>query len=297
MTTQQRGDHRRTYAEPGPHTDLRRHAEVVAMLPADPVELAGTLQALLVHEHLAPAYGIELSDAARDAVHLRTAAALVDRVLAADPAPLTEPRPVERRVAANCRHFSVLTVAVLRARGVPARARCGFGGYFAPGRFEDHWVCEHWDAERGRWVLLDAQVDDDQRELFAIELDTADVPRDRFVVAGDAWQQVRRGEADPLAFGLTITDEAGEWWVAGNLLRDAASLGKVELLPWDCWGAMPAPGRPVPDELATVFDELAARTLDVDADPGALARHLAGDERLRVPPLVHNEVRGRDEPL
>ena len=26
----------------------------------------------------------------------------------------------------NCRHFTVLTVAVPRAHGIPARARCGF---------------------------------------------------------------------------------------------------------------------------------------------------------------------------
>ena len=33
----------------------------------------------------------------------------------------------ERRFVGNCRHFTVLLCAFLRARGVPARARCGFG--------------------------------------------------------------------------------------------------------------------------------------------------------------------------
>jgi hypothetical protein len=35
----------------------------------------------------------------------------------------------------------VLAAAMLRAQGTPARARCGFGGYFGSGAFEDHWVC------------------------------------------------------------------------------------------------------------------------------------------------------------
>lgn len=56
--------------------------------------------------------------------------------------PLTQPRAPEQRVAGNCRHFSVLAVSMFRAQGVPARARCGFGGYFGTNTFEDHRVCE-----------------------------------------------------------------------------------------------------------------------------------------------------------
>src|SRR5258708_26570766 len=31
---------------------------------------------------------------------------------------------------------------MLRAKGIAARVRCGFGSYFNPGYFEDHVVCE-----------------------------------------------------------------------------------------------------------------------------------------------------------
>jgi hypothetical protein len=41
--------------------------------------------------------------------------------------------------------------AMLRAQGTPARARCGFGGYFGSGTFEDHWVCEYWDEAAPGW--------------------------------------------------------------------------------------------------------------------------------------------------
>jgi hypothetical protein len=34
-----------------------------------------------------------------------------------------------------------------------------FGAYFNPPKFEDHWVCEYWDAERRGWALADAQLD------------------------------------------------------------------------------------------------------------------------------------------
>ena len=66
--------------------------------------------------------------------------------------------------------------AVLRAHGTPARARCGFGGYFGTGWFEDHRVCEYWDAAQQSWRLVDAQVDDQQRGWFGVDFDLTDVP-------------------------------------------------------------------------------------------------------------------------
>ena len=87
-------------------------------------------------------------------------------------------------------------------QGVAARARCGFGAYFEKGKFIDHWVTEYWNESQQRWVLVDAQLDQRQRELFGIAFDPLDVPRDQFLVAGDAWQLCRGGKADPGAFGI-----------------------------------------------------------------------------------------------
>jgi len=200
-------------------------------------------------------------------------------------------------VASNCRGFTVLMVAMLRAHGTPARARCGFGGYFTEGRFEDHWVCEYWHAGEQRWILADAQIDARQRELFSVDFDVADVPRDRFLIAGDAWALCRSGAADPGRFGLSQVGQAGDWWIAGNLMRDAAALGNLELLPWDCWGAMPDSGEAIGEERCALFDRLAALTRSPDRDFAELRRLVRDDGRLRVPPVVRNAVRQRDEPL
>ena len=180
--------------------------------------------------------------------------------------------------------------------GTPARARCGFGGYFHRGTFEDHWVCEYWNDVQQRWVLVDGQVDGPQRRFFQIDLDLTDVPRDRFLVAGDAWVQCREGTADPGTFGLSFTNEFGYWWIAGNLMRDAAALGNIELLPWDTWGAMPGPDETIGDERFELFDRLAALTRDPDAEHDELSQ-LVQDDRLRVPAAVHNAVLNRDEAL
>jgi hypothetical protein len=61
--------------------------------------------------------------------------------------------------------------AMLRAQGTPARARCGFGGYFGSGAFEDHWVCEYWDEAAPGWKLADFQIDEVQLKLFDVDFD------------------------------------------------------------------------------------------------------------------------------
>ncbi len=105
-----------------------------------------------------------------------------------------------------------------------------------PDHFEDHWVTEYWNQEQSRWIFVDAQLDDLQREVLKINFDTLDVPRDQFIVGGKAWQMCRSGEQDPDKFG--IFDMHGLGFVRGNLVRDVASLNKMELLPWDCWGVI-----------------------------------------------------------
>src|SRR5262249_44789940 len=157
-----------------------------------------------------------------------------------------------------CQHFTLMLVGILREQGIPARARCGFGAYFNPGRFEDHWVAEYWNAAEARWILVDAQLDAVQRDTFKVPFSTLDVPRDQFIVAGAAWQMCRSGKADPECFGLThVPHLRGMWFIAGNLVRDFAALNKMELLPWDAWGMMPGPESNLSEESKTFLDKVA----------------------------------------
>ena len=123
-----------------------------------------------------------------------------------------------------------------------------------------------------------------------------DVPRDQFLVAGEAWRRFRARRGRPREVRAQPAAEAGDWWIAGNLMRDGAALGNIELLPWDCWGAMPTPEDAIGDDLAALFDRLAELTLAPD-DSLAELRRLCEDERLRVTPTVRNAVRGREERL
>jgi hypothetical protein len=285
------------YATHGRMTSPGRHEALFADLPAGVGALCEVAQGLIVHEFLTKQYGFELPDERRATVHVRPVEEMLGLIADGDSRPLTAAREPDARFVGDCRHFTVLTVAMLRAQGTPARARCGFGGYFGTAMFEDHWVCEYWNEQDARWVLADAQLDETQRRLFGIDFDPLDVPRDRFVVAGQAWARCRSGEADPASFGLSAVKEGGDWWIAANLVRDVAALNKVEMLPWDVWGAMPKPDEPIDDESAALFDRLAAITVDPDFARQPLAEMYESDDRLRVPGTIFNAVLKRTEDI
>ena len=107
---------------------------------------------------------------------------LIKVLSALDPAPLHHPRAPEHRVVGTCRHFAALSTALLRLHGIPARARCGFGTYFLPGRSVDHWITEYWDPQDQRWVRIDSEV---------LGRGVVDRPEDlapgRFLTGGEAW--------------------------------------------------------------------------------------------------------------
>jgi hypothetical protein len=264
-------------------SDPGRHAALFDGLPRDVGALAETVQGLLIHQHIAPAYGVTLGRDQQAQSHVRAVEKILGDIVTRDGRPLSAARATNERQVGVCRHFTLLHVAMLRTQGIPARARCGFGAYFEKGKYLDHWVTEYWNEEKKCWVLFDSQIDNRQRELFGIGFDTADVPRDQFVVAGDAWSLCRGGMTNPSAFG--ILDMRGLWFIAGNLVRDVAALNNREMLPWDVWGAMRRQDSEL-DDLA-FFDRLAIVSREPDAHVDELSA-LYRDERVSVPGTVFN---------
>ena len=268
-----------------------RHADLLSDLPRGPKALAEIVQGLLMHQHIASTYGVQLDARQQAQAHVRSVEDMLDGIATHDARPLTAGRAPDERQVGVCRHFSLVHVAMLRAQGIPARARCGFAAYFQKGKFYDHWVTEYWNADEQRWRLVDAQMDAHQLKFFNVAIDPLDVPRDQFLVAGDAWTLCREGKAD--ADDFCILDLKGWWFIADNVIRDVAALNGHEMLPWDTWGGMVLEN----DKIDRPFiDRLAALSSHPDDDPGAL-RLAYDDSRVAVPPTVLNHVLGRAEPV
>jgi hypothetical protein len=272
-------------------SDAGANAAELRGLPGDLSSLCEVVQGLLIHRDIAPwLYDLRLSDEQRNLANIRPVAQMLSQIQALDKRPLAERREPGRRMPCVCRHFTTLFCSILREQGVPARARVGFGAYFNPGNFEDHWVAECSNESQERWTLIDAQLDAVQRKAFILDFDPLDVPRDRFIIAGDAWQMCRSGRADPNLFGLSLIKEQGMWWIAANLIRDLASLNRVEMLPWDVWGMMPRPTGEISSEAASLLDRIAGLTLAGD-DALPLLQEIYQDQRVRVRKTVFNASR------
>lgn len=281
------------YATPARHSDVRGFGIEVGGV-AEAVE---AVQGLVVYDLVAKdLYGVDLAPDQAGAVHERSAAALLERARKVDPRPLDEPRSPGDRIGGRCHTFTLLTVALLRAAGIPARSRCGFGAYFVPGYYEDHWVVEYWDAERGSWRMVDAQLDETWLRTIGVSSDIpVSVGPEQFLTAGHAWRAWRDGSLDADRCGLTSIPEHGAFWIAGNLRLDLAALNKVEMLPWDIWGlGWEPPEQPGPEVLAA-FDTVAELTVDPDERFDDLRDRYESDPSLRMDGTVFSVLLGEHQ--
>jgi hypothetical protein len=281
------------YATPGRHTDVSAYRVDVSGIERA-VEI---VQGLLVYDLAASdLYGVELSTRQSGAVHLRDAAALLALAREVDSRPLDQSRDPGARIGGRCNTYTLLTVALLRAAGIPARARCGFAAYFVPGRYEDHWVAEYWDTFERRWIMVDAQLDATWRRTIGLDVDApVRVNADQFLTAGHAWQAWRRGELDAGRCGLSSLPEHGAFWIAGNLRLDLAALNKVEMLPWDIWGLGWEPSQEPTDETLTAFDSVAELAVDPDERFDDLRRRYESDASLRMDGTVFSVLLGQQQ--
>lgn len=220
------------YAAPGPLTGFDGiDAVMLELINGHPVEICFPVHSLVIQPGDATSRMLPAERFAEN--QIRPAADLVRTALALDPAPLGVPREPKKRVIGTCRHFAVLSCALLRYRGIPSRVRCGFATYFQPGQTLDHWITEYWDGEQCRWIRIDSEVLG-QSVLPHPE----DVRPDEFLSGGEAWIMFRRGEIDASQFGVCGSENWGPAEIRGNAVKDLAALNKVEMLPWDEWGRM-----------------------------------------------------------
>jgi hypothetical protein len=277
------------YASQSPISDPGDMAGWLSGLPADFEALRALARPLVAHyraDDLA-AFGISGERVAE--IDTRFARRMLARLHELESGPLTPQRKPANRIVGCCRDFTLLYLTMLRHAGIPARSRVGFATYFAAGWFVDHVVAEVWDEANGRWRLIDPQLPDvrvDPNDGFLI--DTLDIPRDRFLVAGMAWQACRSGERAEERFvvdpDLAIPITRGWLQLRHNLVQDLAALTKREMILWDTWGILG--DAPITADALPLLDGIAAITAQPDvtyADAIALYEREPG---VQVPPQV-----------
>jgi hypothetical protein len=222
------------YATHSAMTDPGRFAGLLADTPADLPGIMETAHGILLHLQQIERRGLPFAQSRIDhGLGCETVEALLAEVVRLDPQPLTVARPIEHRAVGICTHFAMLTCAMLREHGIPARIRHGFETYVSPRVHHDHTIGEYWNEGEARWVRFDPEIPDAAAAWPIVDFDRYDLPPRVFVDGCEAWRQCREGEAAPRTFGIRGDEWLGGWdFVINGLLHDIAALCKIELLPW-----------------------------------------------------------------
>lgn len=292
------------YREPEGVTQIERHLDFIRWLTNDVRAICQVVQGILVHDNWLEHYGIRLRS---EQIYDQSSSYmedLLDKAVELDSRSLAIARSPEKRVIGCCREFATLLCAILRHKGIPARSRCGFATYLAyPEYYEDHWVCEYWDSDEGRWIRVDPQIDPFQQSLISADFSPLDVPDSRFLVAGQAWKECRAQELDPERFGIACPPEQfglstlyGLWFVRGNLLRDFAALNKVETVPflmrldkgltWDAWRLVAAKDEEISNSEYAMLDTMAELSLDPDKSFREIRSLYTSQTKLQPPEII-----------
>lgn len=308
------------YTQPGEITRIVRHKAFADWLPSDPGAIYQVVQGLITHDLWVERYGLDYDNTHEYPQKIAYMEDLLDKALELDGSNLAIPRHPKDRVIACCREFATLMCALLRAKGIPARSRCGFAVYFSwDGIYEDHWVCEYWNGSR--WVMADPQLDPLQQSMILgwslkanqnstdkqdriRQFTPRDIKDDEFIPAGKAWLLCRSGKADPEHFGIGcpiqpewgIDSLYGLWFVRGQLLRDFAALNKVETVPylvrickgldWKDWRLVGSKDDELSDADYRLLDAIAQLSLDPDGNLDAIREAYRSNKDLTVPDSI-----------
>lgn len=246
------------YTEPSKFTDLSSFQNEINLLPDDIEKLSDFVQHNLIHSYWLRHYGVQVDDATKFLeMQTRSSKDIITLAMTKSGQSFSEDKSTNDRVVSICRDFSLLLCSLLRAKGIPARIRCGFATYLVADHFEDHWICEYWNRQESRWIMVDAQLDSTHLAILNFDFDPCDVPASEFLYAGKAWQLCRDNLTSPEQFGFSHFN--GLPFIKGSIIRDLFALSKIELHAWDTgWGILPKYITPIDsDSELQLLDDLA----------------------------------------
>lgn len=274
------------YTQQSRFTDPVNFTDLYTDLPDNIAGLCRIAQELIIHYRDGAMFDYRIPKDRLPEIDTCYVDAMLARIIELDDRPLTEPRPPEKRFIGCCRDFAALFCSMARFRGIPTRTRVGFASYFNPAFNHDHEIAECWDEQQQRWRQVDPEMSELHIKMNKIVFDVLDVPRDRFIVGGLAWQWQRAGKIDPNLFGVDPdTDLKGAWFIAHKLIQDLAVQNKKETLLWHSWGLMQQEDI-LNDENSVLLDRAAELTQSGNDAFAGMQSFYENTPALRVSPTV-----------
>ncbi len=148
----------------------------------------------------------------------------------------TTKRKIKDKIHVCCRETSILLVAILKAKNIPARTRCGFTYSVSEEAMTgagEHWIVEYYHKTKEKWILVDPTMYYDQEtlEYYKIDYSLTNIPRDKFIFATEAYLGIRNKKykskdiysfTNPITFGIKAA--------INQLFHDFHSLMNNEIL-------------------------------------------------------------------
>ncbi len=114
----------------------------------------------------------------------------LEGLLSHDSSGLVPDRKPEDRLVLICRDNALLLASILKYRGIPARVRFGHAPYLIPDFHTSHVICEVWNENDERWMLVDPSTG------------MIDFGRAEFDFSNELWLKMQKEEIDPNQYGI-----------------------------------------------------------------------------------------------
>ena len=271
-------------------TDPKEFSYLFDAISSDVVTIKNLLQGIILHFWDGGFYNYQIAFKRLFDIETRYVYKILEKMIQLNDAPLTVERSLDDRIVGSCRDYATLFCAILRHHGVPARTRVAFSAYYFQNYYHDEVVLEYWNQEKEKWCLIDPRVTEPHivRQKLIIDFDLFDVPRDKLIVAGLAWEMARENPALADKFcGGDRSKNKGLWYIRDRLVQDLAALNSVEMQLWDAWGLILASHEIEEDQAQLIYlDTLAKLTLDPDKHFEELCTLYQNDLSVKVPETI-----------
>jgi formylglycine-generating enzyme required for sulfatase activity len=180
------------YKQYSEFTNPGEYANLYKNLPDSLPELCSLIKSQFIHpyEEL-PEYREQIPKERWDeTLKYPTVKSILKGLLSYDSRGLVKDRKPENRLVLACRENAILLASILKYRGIPARVRGGYATYLNPDFHTNHAICEVWNKNDKRWMLVDPSTG------------MVDFSRNKFDFGNDAWLKIQKKEIDPNLFGM-----------------------------------------------------------------------------------------------
>jgi len=206
-------DFYRQYSE---FTDPGEYAYLYENLPDSLPELCKLIRSQFLHLYAElPQYSDKIpKERWNESLKYPTVKLMLEALVFNDSRGLVYDRKPEDRLVLGCRDYSVLLASILKYRSVPARLRAGHATYLIPDFHASHTICEVWNDDDKRWMLVDPNTG------------MTDFSRDKFDFSNDTWLQMQKKEINSDQYG-NPGKYSGQISILGKVSPDLAMvLGK-----------------------------------------------------------------------